>query len=124
MVVRPPHILLPKLAWCDGVFPAESGRCRDYRGAGRTGAVCGNDETGVACVMRESGKPAPSSASCMLVDDQFAYIPVELADTFFREHAAPTAAFAGPNKRAAQKGKLHYVRLQLKPCVAHCAPSN
>ena len=82
---------------------------RDYRGHGRTGAVCGADEAGNACVMRDGGKPAPKSASCLLVDDQFAYIPRELADTFFRTNAAPTTAFTGPNQKAANRGKLHYV---------------
>lgn len=88
---------------------------RDYRGNGRTGAVCGADEAGVACVMRDGGKPAPPSASCVLVDDQFAYIPRDLADTFFRTDAAPTTAFKGPNVKAANKGKLHYVRMCLQP---------
>jgi hypothetical protein len=87
---------------------------RDYRGNGVTGAVCGADETGVACVMRDGGKLAPPSASCMLVDDQFAYIPRVLADTFFRTDAAPTAAFEGQNYKAANKGKLHYVRIRLE----------
>ena len=64
--------------------------------------------------MRDGGKPAPTSASCVLVDDQFAYIPRDLADTFFRTDAAPTAAFKGQNNKAANRGKLHYVRIRLK----------
>ena len=88
--------------------------CRDYRGNGVTGAVCGKDEAGVPCVMRDGGMPAPPSASCVLVDDQFAYIPREFADAFFRTDAAPTAAFSGPKGKAANKGKLHYVRIRLK----------
>ena len=92
---------------------------RDYRGVGRTGAVCGTDETGVACVMRDGGKPAPASASCVLIDDQFAYIPRDFADSFFRIGAAPTAAFNGPNKKAAGRGKLHYVRINAnRTCIA------
>ena len=71
--------------------------CRDYQGNGRTGAVCGADEGGVPCVMRDGGKPAPPSASCILVDDQFAYIPTAYAEVFFRADAPATAAFTGPN---------------------------
>lgn len=73
------------------------------------------------CVMRDGGKLASSSASCVLVDDQFAYIPREFADTFFRIDAAPTAAFSGRNAKAANKGKLHYVRIRLFESIAYGA---
>lgn len=80
----------------------------DYRGAGRAGAVCGADETGMACVMRDGGGPAPASAKCVLVDDQFAYIPRVFAETFFRQDAQPPASFHGGNQNAAAKGGKHY----------------
>lgn len=80
----------------------------DYRGAGRPGAVCGADETGMACVMRDGGGPAPASAKCVLVDDQFAYIPRVFVDTFFRQDEEPPAASRGSNENAAKKGAKHY----------------
>jgi len=53
----------------------------DYRGRGRAGAVCGPEEEGMPCAWRDLGTVAPPSASCVLVDDQFAYIPRQLVST-------------------------------------------
>ena len=54
----------------------------DYRGRGRAGAVCGPEEEGMPCAWRDLGTVAPPSASCVLVDDQFAYIPRQLVSHF------------------------------------------